>query len=144
MYPSEKVISSSGFSCSQGNAIPLAPPLSADVGPIGYRMGTVRKQTTELPCAVIGYRTGADGLRDLLVAAMVDGAPRYVGSVELGIRGGRDLLERLNAIGIPRPPVQCSLKARWVAPELCCTVRFCGWRRGGLWGDAVLLRWEKV
>jgi putative pyruvate formate lyase activating enzyme len=23
------------------------------------------KQTTELPCAVIGYRTGADGLRDL-------------------------------------------------------------------------------
>jgi ATP-dependent DNA ligase len=102
------------------------------------------KQTTELPCAVIGYRTGADGLRDLLVAALVDGAPRYVGSVELGFRGGRDLLERLNAIRIPRPPVRCSLKARWVAPELCCTVRFCGWRRGGVWRDAVLLRWEDV
>jgi ATP-dependent DNA ligase len=49
------------------------------------------KQTMELPCAVIGYRSGRDGLRDLLLAAMVDGKPAYVGTVELGIRGGADL-----------------------------------------------------
>jgi bifunctional non-homologous end joining protein LigD len=100
------------------------------------------KHTEELPCTVIGYRAGADGLRHLLLAAMVDGAPAYVGSVELGIRGGADLLTRLNAIRIPRPAVPCSMSARWVAPELCCTVRFCGWRPGGVWRDAVLVRWE--
>jgi ATP-dependent DNA ligase len=102
------------------------------------------KQTTEMPCAVIGFRAGADGLRDLQLAAMVDGAPRYVGSVELGIRGGRELLKRLNAIRISRPAVPCSLAARWVLPELACTVRFCGWRPGGVWRDAVLVRWEEV
>ena len=102
------------------------------------------KDTQELPCAVIGYRAGADGVRDLLLAAMVDGRPAFVGIVELGIRGGRELLERLNASRIPRPAVPCSLSARWVAPELACTVRFCGWRRGRVWRDAVLVRWEEV
>jgi hypothetical protein len=53
-----------------------------------------------MPCAVIGFRAGGNDLRDLQLAAMVDGAPRYVGSVELGIRRGRELLQRLNAIRI--------------------------------------------
>jgi ATP-dependent DNA ligase len=93
---------------------------------------------------VIGYRAGADGVRDLLLAAMVDGRPAFVGSVELGIRGDRELLERLNAGRISRPAVPCSLSARWVAPEVACTVRFCGWRRGRVWRDAVLVRWEEL
>jgi ATP-dependent DNA ligase len=38
------------------------------------------KETMEMPCAVIGYRAGADGLRDLPLAAMVDGRPAFVGS----------------------------------------------------------------
>jgi ATP-dependent DNA ligase len=98
----------------------------------------------ELPCAVIGYRSGPDGLRDLLLAAMVDGSPAYVGTVELGIRDGSGLLKRLQAIRIAKPAVSCSMSARWVAPELACTVRFCGWRPGGVWRDAVLLRWEQM
>ena len=102
------------------------------------------KQTHKLACAVIGFRAGADGLRDLLLAAMVDGSPAYVGSVELGIRRGRELLERLGAIRTRKPAVPCSLSARWVAPELACTVRFCGWRRGRVWRDAVLVRWEPI
>jgi bifunctional non-homologous end joining protein LigD len=102
------------------------------------------KDTQELACAVIGFRTEADGLKDLQLTALVDGAPAYVGSVELGIRGGRELLERLNTSRIPRPAVPCSLSARWVVPEMACTVRFCGWRRGRVWRDAVLVRWEQV
>jgi ATP-dependent DNA ligase len=102
------------------------------------------KQTHEIACAVIGFRAGADGLRDLLLAGMVDGSPAYVGSVELGIRRGRELLERLSAIRIRKPAVPCSLSARWVAPQLACTVRFCGWRRGRVWRDAVLVRWEPI
>jgi hypothetical protein len=96
----------------------------------------------EMACAVIGYRAGADGVRELPLAAMVDGKPAFVGSVELSIRGGRELLERLNANRIPKPAVPCSLSARWVAPEIACTVRFCGWRRGRIWRDAVLVSWE--
>lgn len=94
--------------------------------------------------AVIGYRSGANGLRDLLLAAMVDGKPAFVGTVELGIRGGSDLLKWPESLRIPRPAVPCSISAHWVVPELCCTVRFCGWRPGGFWRDAVLLRWEEV
>jgi bifunctional non-homologous end joining protein LigD len=102
------------------------------------------KETMELPCAVIGYRAGPDGVRDLLLAAMVDGKPAFVGTVDLGIRGGSDLVKRLKLLRTPKPAVRCSLSARWVAPELCCTVRFCGWRRGGVWRDAVLVRWGQV
>jgi ATP-dependent DNA ligase len=102
------------------------------------------KRTDELPCAVIGFRTGADRLRDLQLAAMVDGAPAYVGTVELGIRGGSGLLKRLQAIRTAKPALPCSMSASWVTPELCCTVQFCGWRPGGVWRDAVLLRWERV
>jgi ATP-dependent DNA ligase len=72
------------------------------------------KETMELPCAVIGYRSGANGLRDLLLAAMVDGKPAFVGTVELGIRGGNDLLKRLETLRTPKPAVPCSLSARWV------------------------------
>jgi ATP-dependent DNA ligase len=102
------------------------------------------KQTMELPCAVIGYRKDGSGLRDLLLAAMVNGKPAFVGTVELGIRGGSDLVRRMESMRTSKSAVPCSMSARWVAPELCCTVRFCGWRRGGIWRDAVLLRWEEV
>jgi hypothetical protein len=74
-------------------------------------------------------------LRDLVLAAMMDAKPAFVGTVEFGIRGGSDLLERLKSLRIPKPAVACSISARWVAPELFCTVRFCGWRRGGVWRD---------
>jgi hypothetical protein len=69
------------------------------------------------PCEVIGYRSGKSGLRDLLLAAMVKGKPAYVGTVELGIRGGEDLLKRLQSLRTAKPAVACSLPARWVAPD---------------------------
>jgi hypothetical protein len=51
------------------------------------------------------YRSGANGLRDLLLAAMVDGSPAYVGTAELGIRGGSDLLKRMKSLRTPKPAV---------------------------------------
>jgi ATP-dependent DNA ligase len=124
------------------------PPTLLDRRKYCWRLWAAAREASlavrDAPCAVIGYRAGADGLRDLLLAAMVDGRPVYVGSVELGIRGGREILERLNASRIPRPTVPCSLSARWVAPELACTIRFCGWRRGRVWRDAVRVRWEEL
>jgi bifunctional non-homologous end joining protein LigD len=98
------------------------------------------KQTTDLPCVVIGYRTGADGLRDLLMAALVDGALCYVGIVELGLYHKAELLRRLQRLGRERPIVPCRQSASWVDPELFGVVRFCGRRPSGAWRDPVLLR----
>jgi bifunctional non-homologous end joining protein LigD len=98
------------------------------------------KQTADLPCVVIGYRAGVDGLRDLLMAALVDGTLSYVGIVELGLNGKAELLRRLQRLGRERPVVRCRLSANWVNPELFGIVRHCGWRPGGGWRDAVLLR----
>jgi bifunctional non-homologous end joining protein LigD len=101
------------------------------------------KEMAELPCVVIGYRSGPEGLRDLLMATLMDGALRYVGVVELGIPQTATALARLDAMRISRPAIPCSLSARWTRPELFCTVRFCGWRPNGVWRDALLARWDE-
>jgi ATP-dependent DNA ligase len=100
------------------------------------------KQTMELPCVVIGYRTGPDGLRDLIMASLVDGKPAFAGTVELGIHGKTELVRRLQARSIARPVVPCSLSAMWVKPDLFGKVRFCGWRPGGVWRDPVVVGWD--
>jgi ATP-dependent DNA ligase len=119
----------------------VAKPLTSRYMPNKHGWRKV-KQTMELPCVVIGYRTGADGLRDLVLATLIDGTLAYVGTVELGLRGKATLLARLQALGLRRPAVRCSLSANWVRLELFCTVRFCGWRPGGAWRDPVFLGWD--
>jgi len=101
------------------------------------------KQTTDLPCVVIGYRAGPQGLRDLLMSTLLDGTLAYAGAVELGIHHRAELMRRLKALARPKPAIPCALSARWVKPELFCTVRFCGWRPGGAWRDPVFLGWDK-
>jgi bifunctional non-homologous end joining protein LigD len=98
------------------------------------------KQKFDLPCVVIGYKTRGAEVSAVLVASLVDGKPRYVGTVELGIPG--DLLRRLEGLRISSAAVPCSSPAKWVRPEIFCTVRFCGWRPSGAWRDAAVLSWE--
>lgn len=59
------------------------------------------KQKMQMPCAVIGYRVGPEGLRDLFMASTVDGDLAYVGSVELGIDQPHEALTRLESLRIP-------------------------------------------
>lgn len=98
------------------------------------------KRRDELACVVIGYAGGADGPR-LYVASLVQGSLAYVGMVELGVRGGPELVQGLDAERRREPFVPCSAKATWVEPRRCCLVRFAGWRPGGSWRDASLVRW---
>jgi bifunctional non-homologous end joining protein LigD len=98
------------------------------------------KQPADLPCVVIGYRTGADGLRQLVMAALIEGTVSYVGVVELGLHRKADLLRRLERLVRAKPVVPCRLSASWVDPELFGVVRHFGRRPGGAWRDAVLLR----
>jgi bifunctional non-homologous end joining protein LigD len=95
------------------------------------------KQTMELVCVVVGYRTGPRGLRDLQMAAVIGGKLAYVGTVELGVE--QKIVAQLR--GRRRAVVACPTGTRPVEPDLLCAVRSCGWRPGGWWRDAVLARW---
>jgi ATP-dependent DNA ligase len=72
------------------------------------------KQRIDLPCVIIGYRTGPNGLRDLLMATLKDGKLAYVGGVELGIREAAALLAKLESMRKSSPVVPCAVAARWV------------------------------
>ena len=101
------------------------------------------KQTTDLPCVVIGYRPGPEGVRDLVMATLLEGELSYAGLVELGIHQPQKMRSLLEPLKIRKPVITCSLSARWVQPVLFCTVRICGWRPGGLWRDPVVVAWDE-
>src|SRR4051794_22313338 len=61
---------------------------------------------------------GPDGLRDLVVATLVEGVLSYVGVVELGVPSRPALLRRFDALRRGRPAVRCLLSAKWVDLEL--------------------------
>jgi hypothetical protein len=95
------------------------------------------KQVIDLPCVVIGYRTGPGGLRDCSwqlsgMASWLSSAPSSWASraawrsCAAWRRGGGCVVE-------------CAHKARWVEPELFCVVRHHGWRPGGGWRDPVFV-----
>jgi hypothetical protein len=66
--------------------------------------------------------------RTLWISPGNAGSPRsYLSSTTPSVRLGRDL----------------SGSARWVRPNVFCTVRFCGWRPNGAWRDALLARWDE-
>jgi hypothetical protein len=90
--------------------------------------------TTPQVALPAGWRAvdyGADELRQLLMATLIDGRLTYVGIVELGLYGKAALLRRLQRLGRDKPAVPCRLSANWVDLELFGVVRFCGWRPGG-------------
>lgn len=97
------------------------------------------KQKMLVACAVFGYRVGPDGVKDVLLATMMDGKLGYVGTVELGITG--EAVERLESLRCAKPALPCTLTARWVKPDLLCVVQHCGWRPGGWWRDACVVAW---
>jgi ATP-dependent DNA ligase len=101
------------------------------------------KLKMQMPCVVIGYRASRGALRDVVLATLVNGALTYAGVVELGIPNAPSTLMGLQSRQIKKPAVACPLSARWVAPEIFCTVHFCGWRPAGPWRDAVIARWDE-
>jgi bifunctional non-homologous end joining protein LigD len=96
-----------------------------------------------LPCVVIGYAAGREGVHRLLVATVRDGVLRYAGQ----LRAGGDaparaaLARRLAARRRSRPVVVCPEHACWVEPELYCRVQSHGWTARGRLRDAVFRGW---
>lgn len=81
------------------------------------------------PGVIIGYRVDPKGtLHSVLVAALEQGALRYLGKLSRGFRAASSgrLLAELKSRVRPQPVVACSESASWVEPELYC--RVCGGR----------------
>jgi len=101
------------------------------------------KRRMLLACVAFGYRVDREGVKDVLLATMVDDAEmEYVGAVELGITGGA--VERLESLRTSKPAIPFANPGRairWVKPSLLCVVQFCGWRPGGWWRDACVVAW---
>jgi ATP-dependent DNA ligase len=92
-----------------------------------------------LPCVIVGYRPGRDGIQRLLLATVQDGELRYVGQVRHGggPQAGVALMQRLAARRRVQPLVRCPVRACWVEPVLYCRVKVHGWTTQGHLRDAV-------
>jgi DNA ligase D-like protein (predicted ligase) len=92
------------------------------------------KGTHELLCAIIGYEPSEErGMRSLIIAAPVEGELQWVGQVGSGITAKMHdkLLSLLEARRCKQPIVPCTIKGRWVVPDLYCTVSYLEWTKTG-------------
>jgi ATP-dependent DNA ligase len=92
-----------------------------------------------LPCVIVGYRPGREGIPRLLLATVQEGELRYVGQVRHGgaDQAGVALLQRLAAQRRKQPLVRCPVRACWVEPVLYCRVKIHGWTTPGHLRDPV-------
>ena len=92
-----------------------------------------------VPVVIVGYTPTREGLHSLLVAAVRDGALRYVAELTHGFRAADkiDLARRLRTRQRSVPVVACPHQAVWVEPELYCRVQCLRWTSGGRLRDAV-------
>jgi ATP-dependent DNA ligase len=72
-------------------------------------------------------------MRSLIIAAPVEGELQWVGQVGSGItaRMHDKLLSLLKARVCKEPIVPCTIKGRWVVPDLFCTVSYLEWTKTG-------------
>jgi bifunctional non-homologous end joining protein LigD len=97
------------------------------------------KPVSLLPCVIVGYRPGRDGIQRLLLATVQEGQLRYVGQVQHrgNHQAGVALAQRLAGKRRKQPLVRCPVRACWVEPVLICRVKLHGWTTQGQLRDAV-------
>jgi bifunctional non-homologous end joining protein LigD len=89
------------------------------------------KRRQSIVCVIIGYLPSTTGgLKSLLLAADVEGNPRFIGQVGTGIPAElhHKLLGQFPKLAQQKPNLPCTVKvARWLRPELFCRVSFMEW-----------------
>jgi ATP-dependent DNA ligase len=96
-----------------------------------------------LPCVIVGYRPGREGIPRLLLATVREGELRYVGQLRHGLdaQAGVALTQRLAARRCLQPVVTCPVRACWIEPELYCRVTCQGWTIHGRLRYPVFAGW---
>ena len=76
-------------------------------------------------CIIIGFVPKGDGFKSLLLATNDDGELKYIGKVSTGfpMTVRRELNSLLKSRLRGNPIIECSEKAIWIEPELCCSVK---------------------
>jgi len=120
---------------AQGHEGVMAKRLDSRYLP-GKRAASWRKikPRQQVVCVVIGYRGNRhEGISSLLLAALKEGALRYVGEVGHGLTGPlqQRLAPLLAQYACDQPIAPCSKTACWVQPEIYCQVKFFGWTEAG-------------
>jgi ATP-dependent DNA ligase len=91
------------------------------------------KPSQVLPCVIIGYTLGGEGVQSVLVASAHDSVLRYVGQITCGFsqQSRIDLLRLLSRRRRESSIVACLKPAIWVEPEHYCRVKFLRWTPNG-------------
>jgi DNA ligase D-like protein (predicted ligase) len=91
------------------------------------------KASREILCAIIGYELNEGRLKNLILAAPVEGELRWIGQVGSGITQAMQtkLLDLLSARTCKQPIIPCTIKGKWVVPDLFCNVSFLEWTNTG-------------
>jgi bifunctional non-homologous end joining protein LigD len=131
---------------AQGHEGVMAKDLGSRYYP-GKRSSAWRKikPVAVIPCVVVGYTAGREGVRRLLLATVHDGTLRYVGTLGQGLGGPeirRQLARRLETLRRSGPVVPCLERALWVDPRVYCQVRIHGWTLAGHLRHAVFCGWS--
>jgi bifunctional non-homologous end joining protein LigD len=119
---------------AQGHEGVMAKKLASRYAP-GQRSPAWRKlkPTGLLPCVIIGYQPGQQGLARLLLATVQAGALRFVGRLQRGLSGSTraELARRLATLRRSQPVVPCPVAGSWVEPAVYCQVQHAGWTSQG-------------
>ena len=91
------------------------------------------KASQKIVCAIIGYELNDGRLKNLIIAAPVEGDLQWIGQVGSGITQVMQtkLLDLLSARTCKQPIIPCTIKGRWVVPDLFCEVSFLEWTNTG-------------
>ena len=93
------------------------------------------KPRRSLVCAILGYqRNTTGGIKSLILAADVDGEPRFVGQCGSGLTEAAhdEVLARSDKLGSRQPALPVKVPAaRWLRPGLLCRVSFAEWTNDG-------------
>jgi bifunctional non-homologous end joining protein LigD len=93
-----------------------------------------------LPCVIIGYTAGPQGMESLVVAAVWEGCLRYAATLKRGLgRLATESARRLASLARAQPIVPCPDSAVWIDPVQYCQVRFRSRMRDGRLQDAVFV-----
>ena len=91
------------------------------------------KASRQIVCAIIGYELNENRLKNLIIAAPVEGELKWIGQVGSGITQlmQTKLLDLLSARTCKQPIIPCTIKGLWVVPDLFCNVSFLEWTNTG-------------
>jgi hypothetical protein len=125
----EKLVSGGALTASLDEKVRERADLEAKEAAVPQEDSELEMQSAD--CVVIGYNVSArdGGVSELLLASLVNGELKYVGSVSEGIPDGvrQELSHRLPELKRDTSFISCPGSGIWVKPIVACKTSFRAW-----------------